>query len=107
MIAADDLPGYFDLTKASNWENAKVTGDNIYGTGTATYTYDCGNGIKPTFSIEFGEHSYENGTCTVCGEEEPKPSYNLTPSAKEITIGDYQIFTLEGYDGRPYDHAYG
>lgn len=41
-------------------------------------------------------------TCAVtvtCGTT-PGPSYNLTPSAKEITIGDYQIFTLEGYNGQ-------
>lgn len=102
MIDPSDLPGSFDLSKASNWENAKVTNGKIIGTGTAQYTYDCGNGKTASFFIQFGQHSYKNGVCEVCGEDDPNyiPSCNLTPSNKEITIGDYQIFTLEGYNGQ-------
>ncbi len=65
-VAIADIPGNFDSLKASDWTNAEVKDDKIISGGlcTATYTYDCGNDITATFSIEFIEHTGGTATCT-------------------------------------------
>ena len=50
-----DLPGTFDVNKASNWSGGTVSG-NILTVDpdkvTVTYTYDCGNGKTANFTLK-------------------------------------------------------
>lgn len=49
------LPGAFDVTKASEWTGATVSGTSIQIAPCArfiTYTYDMGNGHRETFTLE-------------------------------------------------------
>ena len=49
------LPGAFDVTKASEWTGATVSGTSIQIAPCArfiTYTYDMGNGHRGTFTLE-------------------------------------------------------
>ena len=52
----DQLPHGFDVSKASNWKNGSLSGDNTKltvsdGSKKVTYTYDCGNSKTATFSL--------------------------------------------------------
>ena len=46
------LPG-FDVTKASDWQGAKVSGNTltVAASTNVVYTYDCGNGHSEAFSL--------------------------------------------------------
>ena len=50
-----DLPGTFDVNKASNWSGGTVSGNNIltvdHDKDSVTYTYDCGNGRTANFTL--------------------------------------------------------
>ncbi len=48
------LPGNFDVSKASSWSGGTVKGTILTVTNDAkniTYTYDCGNGKRETFTL--------------------------------------------------------
>lgn len=90
MIDPADLPGSFDLSKASDWTNARITADGKIisdGTGTATYTYDCGNGKSKKFTIQFGAHNYVNGECTRC--------HVTVNNAPKITLNQQETAVLD------------
>ena len=48
-----DLPGSFDITRASNWQGATLDGSVLtnFTSDKITYTYDCGNGSSETFTL--------------------------------------------------------
>ena len=50
-----DLPGAFDISKASNWKGGTVSGSTLTvdnDKDTVTYTYDCGNGRTANFTLK-------------------------------------------------------
>lgn len=86
------------------------TGLEVAKTAEGVYTFTAVNASKAGYAInveasaagDFSDTQYlgqgGGGKWSVAAAEEPK--YNLTPSTAEIETGDYQIFTLEGYDGQ-------
>ena len=49
-----DLPGTFDVNKASNWSGGTVSGNILtvdHDKDSVTYTYDCGNGKTANFTL--------------------------------------------------------
>ena len=48
-----DLPGSFDITRASDWQGATLDGSVLtnFTSDRITYTYDCGNGSSETFTL--------------------------------------------------------
>ncbi len=51
------LPGRFDVSKASGWRGASVSGNMLNineGSWEVTYAYDCGNGYTATFILDCG-----------------------------------------------------
>lgn len=99
--------------------SAAITGTgNGYGYFQEMTSYKCSNGGNPATLTSEDENwnafasasgiklimndftAVSKVVLTVTYPAATEPSYNLTPSNKEIEIGDYQIFTLEGYDGQ-------
>ena len=66
-----DLPGTFDVNKASNWSGGTVSGNNIltvdYDKDSVTYTYDCGNGRTANFTLTVENKVEEQFTLTPGG----------------------------------------
>ena len=62
----NNLPGHFDVTKSSNWENGKVDGTTLKpnggNPGAVGYSYDCGKGKTVHFHLNVSythTHSYD------------------------------------------------
>lgn len=62
----NSLPGHFDVTKSSNWENGKVDGTTLKpnggNPGAVGYSYDCGKGKTVHFHLNVSythTHSYD------------------------------------------------
>ena len=68
-----DLPGTFDVNKASNWSGGTVSGNNIltvdHDKDSVTYTYNCGNGRTANFMLTCGKASYTVNFNTNGGSE--------------------------------------
>ena len=66
-----DLPGTFDVNKASNWSGGTVSGNNIltvdHDKDSVTYTYDCGNGRTANFMLTVENTVEEQFTLTPGG----------------------------------------
>ena len=66
-----DLPGTFDVNKASNWSGGTVSGNNIltvdHDKDSVTYTYDCGNGRTANFMLTVENKVEEQFTLTPGG----------------------------------------
>ena len=66
-----DLPGTFDVNKASNWSGGTVSGNNIltvdHDKDSVTYTYDCGNGRTANFTLTVENKVEEQFTLTPGG----------------------------------------
>lgn len=69
-----NLPGNFDVSKASNWNGGTVSGNTLTvnsGVSTVTYSYDCGNEKSAIFTL--------NVTVTPAPTPTPTPSNTPTP----------------------------
>lgn len=67
-----DLPGTFDVNKASNWSGGTVSGNILtvdHDKDSVTYTYDCGNGRTANFMLTCGKASYTVNFNTNGGSE--------------------------------------
>ena len=67
-----DLPGTFDVNKASNWSGGTVSGNILtvdHDKDSVTYTYDCGNGRTKNFMLTCGKASYTVNFNTNGGSE--------------------------------------
>ena len=108
-----DLPGTFDVNKASNWSGGTVSGNILtvdHDKDSVTYTYDCGNGRTANFMLTCGKASYtvnfntnggsEVDTQTVVhGEKVVKPA---DPKLNGFTFGGW--YTDENCtDGNEYN----
>ena len=65
-----DLPGTFDVNKASNWSGGTVSGNILtvdHDKDSVTYTYDCGNGKTANFTLTVEEGVEEQFTLTPGG----------------------------------------
>ena len=95
-----DLPGTFDVNKASNWSGGTVSGNILtvdHDKDSVTYTYDCGNGRTKNFMLTCSKASYtvtfdtdggsEVDTQTVVhGEKVVKPA---DPKLNGFTFGGW------------------
>ena len=79
-----NLPGHFDVTKSSNWENGKVDGTTLKpnggNPGAVGYSYDCGQGKTVHFHLNVSythTHAYD-GTWK---QDESKHWHECTNSA--------------------------
>ena len=96
-LTADGEINYFncdvDMTKATpqtsihgshehDWDEGVITTPaTCTKTGVMTYTCQAGNDFTKTEEIPAtGEHTWENGKCSVCGEPQPAPTPVLTES---------------------------
>ena len=69
-----NLPGNFDVSKASNWNGGSVSGNTLTvnsGVSAVTYSYDCGNEKSAIFTL--------NVTVTPAPTPTPTPSNTPTP----------------------------
>ena len=69
-----NLPGNFDVNKASNWNGGTVSGNTLTvnsGVSAVTYSYDCGNEKSAIFTL--------NVTVTPAPTPTPTPSNTPTP----------------------------
>ena len=69
-----NLPGNFDVSKASNWNGGTVSGNTLTvnsGVSIVTYSYDCGNEKSAIFTL--------NVTVTPAPTPTPTPSNTPTP----------------------------
>ena len=69
-----NLPGNFDVSKASNWNGGSVSGNTLTvnsGVSIVTYSYDCGNEKSAIFTL--------NVTVTPAPTPTPTPSNTPTP----------------------------
>lgn len=78
------LPGHFDVTKSTNWENGKVVGTTLKpnggNPGAVGYSYDCGQGKTVHFHLNVSythTHAYD-GTWK---QDESKHWHECTNSA--------------------------
>ena len=65
-----DLPGTFDVNKASNWSGGTVSGNILtvdHDKDGVTYTYDCGNGKTANFTLTVENKVEEQFTLTPGG----------------------------------------
>ena len=65
-----DLPGTFDVNKASNWSGGTVSGNILtvdHDKDGVTYTYDCGNGRTANFTLTVENKVEEQFTLTPGG----------------------------------------
>ncbi len=89
-----------------DWNDGEVTSDADCETeGVKTFTCTVCGGTK-TEAIEMTDHTYENGSCIVCGAEEPStPKYVLTDLA-DITANMTVIIVAKKSDGTTYALPY-
>ena len=67
-----NLPGTFDVNKASNWSGGTVSGNILtvdHDKDSVTYTYNCGNGRTANFMLTCGKASYTVNFNTNGGSE--------------------------------------
>ena len=65
-----NLPGTFDVNKASNWSGGTVSGNILtvdHDKDSVTYTYDCGNGKTANFTLTVENKVEEQFTLTPGG----------------------------------------
>ena len=86
-----DLPGTFDVNKASNWSGGTVSGNILtvdHDKDGVSYTYDCGNGRTANFTLTVENKVEEQFTLT------PGGRYYFDLSAMDIpgTVNTGNIF---------------
>ena len=86
----NSLPGHFDVTKSSNWENGNVVGTTLKpnggNPGAVGYSYDCGQGKTVHFHLNVSythTHAYD-GTWK---RDESKHWHECTNSACPDKLG--------------------
>lgn len=113
------LPAGFDVSKASNWQNATVNSGVLIvenGKDFVTYDYDCGNGHKVNFrfrvyssikqvSVPWAKYKYlYMNFYTYNGKEQvgvdAGEGYTLSGDYKATNAGNYtaKVNLLEGYE---------
>ena len=113
------LPAGFDVSKASNWQNATVNSGVLIvenGKDFVTYDYDCGNGHKVNFrfrvyssikqvSVPWAKYKYlYMNFYTYNGKEQvgvdAREGYTLSGVYKATNAGKYKakVNLLEGYE---------
>ena len=96
-----DLPGTFDVNKASNWSGGTVSGNNIltvdHDKDSVTYTYDCGNGRTANFMLTCSKASYTVNFNTNGGSE--VDTQTLVHGEKVVKPADPKLngFTFGGW----------
>ena len=95
-----DLPGTFDVNKASNWSGGTVSGNILtvdHDKDSVTYTYDCGNGRTANFMLTCGKASYTVNFNTNGGSE--VDTQTLVHGEKVVKPADPKLngFTFGGW----------
>ena len=82
-----NLPGKFDVTKATNWNGGDVDGNTLKvkpGVTQVTYTYDCGKGFSRDFTLNVNVVPDGSGGGTTIPPEAGK--YQLTVTDGVATV---------------------
>ena len=112
-LTADGEINYFncdvDMTKATpqtsihgsheyDWDEGVITTPaTCTKTGVMTYTCIAGKGFTKTEEIPAtGEHTWENGKCSVCGEPQPAP----TPVLADSDTQSAPLYRVTDKDGK-------
>ena len=112
-LTADGEINYFncdvDMTKATpqtsihgshehDWDEGVITTPaTCTKTGVMTYTCQAGNDFTKTEEIPAtGEHTWENGKCSVCGEPQPAP----TPVLADSDTQSAPLYRVTDKDGK-------
>ena len=95
-----DLPGTFDVNKASNWSGGTVSGNILtvdHDKDSVTYTYDCGNGRTANFMLTCGKASHTVNFNTNGGSE--VDTQTLVHGEKVVKPADPKLngFTFGGW----------
>ena len=95
-----NLPGTFDVNKASNWSGGTVSGNILtvdHDKDSVTYTYDCGNGRTANFMLTCGKASYTVNFNTNGGSE--VDTQTLVHGEKVVKPADPKLngFTFGGW----------
>ena len=78
-----NLPGKFDVTKASGWGGGTVSGKTLRvntGETQVTYTYDCGKGYSETFTLNVTV--VPEGSIGINASNFPDPNFRAYVKAK-------------------------
>ena len=77
-------------------KNAQVTPPTCTKQGYTTYTCECGESYVDDYVDATGEHTYENGICTVCGTEQSSPVViTKQPTPDDAVIGEKATVFVE------------
>lgn len=89
----------FDVSRASNWEGGTVSGNILtFLDPVVYYTYDCGNGIQETFSMQRGVKK-ENGFTYILQEDGTARIIGCTQTGDVLipgTLGGKPVTALTG-----------
>ena len=98
-----DLPGTFDVNKASNWSGGTVSGNILtvdHDKDGVSYTYDCGNGRTANFTLTVENKVEEQFTLTPGGRYYFDLSGENVPGTENGDLPDstlhYVPFTYAG-----------
>ena len=88
------ISGHEEIPSLGHTETSEVTAPTCTAGGYTTYTCSvCGN-VRTADEVEATGHSFENGTCSLCGVTQ-----STSVKASSIAIGDQVIIVSEGEKG--------
>ena len=119
-----DLPGTFDVNKASNWSGGTVSGNILtvdHDKDGVTYTYDCGNGKTANFTLTVENKVEEQFTLTPGGRyyfdlsamnipgtanrDLPDSTLHYVPFTYVGTVNAYSLENEADKDTTSYEHS--
>ena len=119
-----DLPGTFDVNKASNWSGGTVSGNILtvdHDKDGVTYTYDCGNGRTANFTLTVENKVEEQFTLTPGGRyyfdlsamnipgtvngDLPDGTLHYVPFTYVGTVNAYSLENEADKDTASYEHS--
>ena len=119
-----DLPGTFDVNKASNWSGGTVSGNILtvdHDKDGVSYTYDCGNGRTANFTLTVEEGVDEQFTLAPGGRyyfdlsamnipgtanrDLPDSTLHYVPFTYVGTVNAYSLENEADKDTTSYEHS--
>lgn len=106
-IYIESVSGDVIITAKQHNYDIAVTPPTCTEQGFTTYTCDCGDSYIDDYKDATGEHIYENGVCTGCGDVKPGPTIVKQPIGAMKNLGEDFTFTVEAEgDGLTYQWYY-
>ena len=106
-IYIESVSGDVIITAKQHNYDIAVTPPTCTEQGFTTYTCDCGDIYIDDYKDATGEHTYENGVCTECGDVKPGPTITKQPVSAVKKLGERFTLTVEAEgDGLTYQWYY-